>query len=136
MSSADGCIEHHQHAPRYGSGRYLGQVGGLHRIEYCKEHGLTLEDLKGKVLLHTCDNPRCIRVSHLVMGTQAENMADMASKGRSVGGEKHHNAAFTVAVVAAVRDAQGTQREIAREFNMSQSNVSRIRSGKAWEAAR
>jgi hypothetical protein len=33
-------------------------------------------------ILHTCDYPRCFEVSHLRGGTHAENMQDMAAKGR------------------------------------------------------
>jgi plasmid maintenance system antidote protein VapI len=34
------------------------------------------------VVMHTCDNRACIRPSHLVLGTQLENMQDAVSKGR------------------------------------------------------
>lgn len=38
----------------------------------------------GKVLLHGCDNRRCVNVlDHIQPGTQAENVKDMLSKGRS-----------------------------------------------------
>jgi hypothetical protein len=33
-------------------------------------------------LLHTCDNPRCVRPDHMRLGTHSENMKDCASKGR------------------------------------------------------
>ena len=36
----------------------------------------------GMVIMHTCDNPRCINVEHLTTGTQSENLADMRAKGR------------------------------------------------------
>jgi hypothetical protein len=33
-------------------------------------------------VLHKCDNPICVRFSHLFQGTQAENVADCISKNR------------------------------------------------------
>ncbi len=34
------------------------------------------------VVRHTCDNPICCNPAHLVMGTQAENIADREARGR------------------------------------------------------
>lgn len=36
----------------------------------------------GKMVLHKCDNRRCVRVSHLFLGNHADNTADMIKKGR------------------------------------------------------
>ena len=33
-------------------------------------------------VLHRCDNPACIRPSHLFLGTDLENLRDMCAKGR------------------------------------------------------
>lgn len=38
------------------------------------------------VARHTCDNPPCIEPEHLIEGTQADNMADAAERGRARGG--------------------------------------------------
>ena len=36
----------------------------------------------GSVVRHTCDQPSCIRASHLICSTQAENVADSLRRGR------------------------------------------------------
>jgi hypothetical protein len=42
----------------------------------------------GAVICHRCDNPACVRVDHLYVGTQADNLADMFSKRRDRNGRK------------------------------------------------
>lgn len=36
----------------------------------------------GLVVRHTCDNPKCINPAHLLIGTVADNVADMDQRGR------------------------------------------------------
>lgn len=51
-----------------------------HRVVYAMAYGEFDQSLH---VLHTCDHPSCIRPSHLFLGTHADNMADMAQKGRA-----------------------------------------------------
>ena len=38
---------------------------------------------EGMLLLHVCDNRRCVLVDHLFLGTHKDNTQDMISKGRA-----------------------------------------------------
>jgi hypothetical protein len=55
----------------------------LHRKVYAQVNGLSATDIKGLVIRHACDNPRCIEPDHLVIGTFADNNWDRSERGRS-----------------------------------------------------
>lgn len=108
-----------------------------HRVVYAEANGLTLADIKEKVVMHTCDNPPCVNPKHLRLGTLADNMDDMVAKGRhaSRSGTSHYEAKFTEEQLAAVRLDPRPQRTIAAEYGVSQSAISDIKTGKRYSQA-
>ena len=67
----------------YGQLRVQGKHEGAHRVAYWLAHGVFPYNTN---IRHTCDNPICCNPDHLIEGTHADNMEDMARKGRSSGG--------------------------------------------------
>lgn len=43
----------------------------------------------GMKLCHKCDNPPCVRPSHMFVGTQKQNLEDMTRKGRRRNGKEN-----------------------------------------------
>lgn len=63
--------------------RELKRVVLVHRWVVAQMLGW--EAIKGKVIMHLCDNPACYLYEHLQVGTQQENMQDAENKGRTHG---------------------------------------------------
>ena len=87
---------------------------------------------------HTCDNRACCNPAHIFDGTHAENMADMKAKGRRKGinsGERNGRAQLTEADAREIKRLLATgmsQWEIANQFGVGQTQISKIELGKAW----
>ena len=104
-----------------------------HRIAYELYVGIIPD---GMLVCHKCDNPSCVNPDHLFLDTYQGNMNDKVNKNRQakgdkcgVRGEKHCRAKNTDREVKEIRErfAKGeTQPELAKEFNVLPSAISRI----------
>ncbi len=111
-----------------------------HRFAYLAEH----PDEDPPAVCHRCDNPLCVRPSHLQAGTQVENMHDMWSKGRGVprsfpSGTEHPAAKLDPERVRAlrVRYAAGgiSLKKLGAEFDLDASTAHDIVRGRTWKDA-
>lgn len=81
-----GCLEFHGHRHSgYGQFGVGSRDDGTRRLVYAHRYAWELagrEVPEGMLVLHKCDNPSCCNVDHLFVGTDQDNLADMARKGR------------------------------------------------------
>jgi hypothetical protein len=69
----------------YGRLNIDGKLKSAHRLSYEEFVGPIPN---GLCVCHRCDNPPCIKPSHLFVGTNFDNMQDMRRKGRGSGNFK------------------------------------------------
>jgi hypothetical protein len=133
----------------YGYLRFNGKHVLAHRQSYKLFKG---EIPSGMNICHTCDNPKCVRPSHLFAGTQSENMKDASIKGRLKASketkEKQSQSAFKrwanqdnphprqkitaenrAEICSLYESGSITQAKLAEKFGVAQTHISRIVNG-------
>jgi len=86
----------------------------------------------GQFACHHCDNPRCVRPSHLYVGTPASNVRDMVERGRNQRGSEHYAARLTDGDVLAIRASSEADLALSVRYGVSRSNITLIRLRKTW----
>lgn len=133
------------------------RCGTTHRMSWKLHYGSIPH---GLFVLHHCDANyppgdmtyrRCVRPDHLWLGTNIDNMADMATKHRAASGERHYSrvhpesvlrgerngfAKLTAEAVTSIRGRyiRGvvSQSQLAVEAGVSRATVQRVVTGRAW----
>lgn len=122
----------------YGYTQFMGRQFLAHRLAYALNEFQHPDALKGIVIRHRCDNPRCINVDHLESGTQQDNANDKVSRNRQLKGEQIRQSKLTAAQVAEIRalyvprSKDSNQYKLAQRYGVTQSEISHILSAKRW----
>lgn len=120
----------------YGVCQHEGKSRNASRAAFITNFGEIASDL---VVRHKCDNAACCNPSHLIAGTQAENLRDCRERGRQVYlfGADHLRpcAKLTAEIVLAARYYYKhgmKQAQIGRLFGVDNSSMSRALRGITW----
>jgi hypothetical protein len=118
----------------YGQVRINKKAYSAHRVSYM--HHNKTEIPEGLCVCHSCDVPACVNPDHLFLGTHQDNMDDRTKKGRAQkrDGDKCPTCKLTkeqVLEIAALFDTH-TNLQLGKEYDISKSTISHIRTGRAW----
>lgn len=123
----------HRTPKGYGSIKINRRMRSAHRVSWELYEGPIPE---GLCILHRCDNPPCVRPSHLFLGTQAENVADMISKNRKAIGVNSGSNKLNESQVHEIRrifqEGGISKRKLGRQFGVSDMTVFFIVTGQLW----
>lgn len=141
----DACWDWHVALTNMGYGKfgiYLGKQGHYrhllaHRLAHYLSTGV---DPAGWVVMHSCDNRKCVNPNHLSLGTYKDNSQDMSRKGRAAGadraGDKHWKSTkLSWELVAEIRQKftlGNRQCHLAREYGLTYKHIHLIVAGKIW----
>lgn len=135
-ADGDNCWEWQagRNAKGYGTFRVGEKTVLAHRLafEMCVR---TLDD--EELACHHCDNPACVRPSHLFAGTVSDNVQDMMRKGRNVPlpGEMNGSRKLSEPAVQQIRDEYPTvrsYRKLAARHGVSFATVRNIVKEQSW----
>lgn len=141
---ADACWEWQGTRSENGYGYLAGDGGGsprirAHRASWVIHFGAIPP---GRVVCHRCDNRACVNPAHLFIGTQGDNLADMAAKGRGGAGlftaEHNPRRRLSDAEIVAMRErvaAGEPHLTIAHDFGVGRDYVSAVAIGTRRRAA-
>lgn len=106
-----------------------------HRVSYQYHYGDLTDDL---MVLHSCDNPKCINPAHLRKGTCSENIQEAFDKGRKTQpvlfGENNPKSKLTLEQVKFIKaNPQMMHTELAKMFGVKPNTIRGVRIGRTWK---
>lgn len=112
-------------------GMSAGRRVGAHRAAWILTFGSIPN---GLFVCHHCDNPCCVRPSHLFLGTHADNTRDMTRKNRQSSGSRNAAAKLTEKDVRFIKEIGRTRTGVGlgKQFGVHHSTIYDILNHKSW----
>jgi hypothetical protein len=127
----DGCwVWHGALRGGYGAFSMEGKLKQSHRVAYELYNKRPITE--GYCIRHKCRNTSCVNPDHIEEGTLAQNQADRIRDGTDCRGEKHPNCKLTAEQVRAIRASTDKVCVLADKYNVNNSSISNIRTGRKW----
>jgi len=129
--TADMCWQWTGYCLPFGHGQawLQGKTFLSHRVAYSLAQGQVPPKLHVR---HLCDNPCCCNPAHLALGSDQDNSDDKCRQGRQARGSGNGRSKLSEQEVLCIYKSSKTQEELASEFGIRQSMVSRIKNGVYW----
>lgn len=113
----------------YGTVTWKKTTHLAHRLSY-ELHNGTIP--KGMHVCHKCDNRKCVNPAHLFLGTQTDNMRDMAKKGRA-GISNAKLCANDVVLIRQLSEQGASNKDLSLRFGTDKENIRQIIKRQHWK---
>lgn len=124
------CFTHRCDRNGYPQIKVRGRTRNVHRVLYESKYG---EIEKGLEVRHRCDNPACINIRHLELGSHFDNVQDMVQRGRNAKGSKNGRAKLTEEIVLQILKSEQSNSDLSKQYGVTISAIEQIRQRKTWK---
>lgn len=122
----------------YGKTSAYGKQCLAHRLSYCIWSGMSMTD--EKLVLHKCNNKKCVNPKHLYAGTQYENVQDYIRIGvrpfrHNYNGANNPNLVLDIKACTEIKNLLNngvSVRELCNKFGCSYKPIYAIKNGTHW----
>lgn len=117
--------------------RYNGEVNGVRRF-LARDMGI---DVKGKVATNKCGNWLCVNPAHILVVSRAALQKRIAKtvnyntnplRQKKISDLKRQQSRLNMEIVEQIRQANDTQRNLAKTYGVTQATISCIKTGRTW----